>query len=114
MLREGAAQPSRNASGGAQLNPLGAPRFSQTTSAIPIRAGASLVGGLCIAITVHNIEWFARSGAIVSVLEIALISQVALLAETVRTEAVHPEGGLSSADPTNCEPPIKRSRFGGA
>ena len=36
-----------------------------------------------------------------SALGIALISQAALLADTVRTDAVHPHSGLSRADPTH-------------
>jgi hypothetical protein len=74
---------------------------SRNTWLILLLSTVTFTVGLCVAIAVHDFEWFARSGAVVSALGIALISQAALLAETVRTEAVNPDSGLNSADPTH-------------
>jgi hypothetical protein len=64
---------------------------------------AAGVLGFLTALKTRDFQWFARSGAIVTAFGVILISQAALLSETVRVDAVSSESGISHAEPDHYE-----------
>jgi hypothetical protein len=76
---------------------------TRRTTLIIIVAVGSVIVGVVLSIMLRDIAWFARSGAVVSTLGVLLVSQSALLAETMRSEAVHPASGRSQIDPEHYE-----------
>ncbi len=78
-------------------------RVTRNTAIILIGAAASLIVGLAVSLSLRNMQWFARSGAIVSTLGVLLVSQAGLLAESVRSHAIHPRSGRAQTDPEHYE-----------
>lgn len=78
-------------------------RILENTAAMLVAAIGIMSVGLFAGIFTHNFIWFARSGALVQVIGIALLSRASLIGIDIRPHSISSETGLSHLDPIHYE-----------